>query len=108
MLAIPALYYGIWALLITENVGQLKESYPRLSTMYVTLFFVLLCAEILAFVIPIWSFHEEMSRQKADLISEVDKLSYHILANQARIAETDDPDEAFKRIQQVTAMTLYY
>ncbi len=107
MLAIPALYYGIWAVLITENVGQLKESYPKAPTTYVTLFFTLLCAEILAFVIPIWSFHEEMRRQKTALISEADKLSNRILTNQARIAETDDPDEAFKRIQQLTAMTSY-
>lgn len=107
-LAIAALYYAVWVVLIRLNVGQFHDAYGTVFRPYLVFCLLLLGAEIIAFVAPVWSFHLEMRRQRMALASETDQLSDRIVTLQGRIVQTDDPDEAVKLTQQLAAMTRQY
>jgi hypothetical protein len=108
MLTIPALYYGVWSYLIAANVAHSYAPYHSLQTPYFVFFLISLAVEVLAFIAPVWSFHEDMRRQKAKLASETDALSDRILTMQEQVVATDDPGEVSKLSQQLAAMTSLY
>lgn len=108
MLTIPALYYGVWSYLIAANIAHTYASYHSVQTPYFVFFLVSLAIEVLAFIAPVWSFHEDMRRQKAKLASETDALSDRILTMQERAVATDDLEEVPKFSQQLAAMTSLY
>jgi hypothetical protein len=108
LLAIAALYYGVWSYLIAVQNAYAYTNFRNLQTPYFVFFLIILAAEVLAFLVPVWSFHTDMRRQKVALASETDALSDRILTVQARAVETDDPEEASRLSQQLATMNSLY
>jgi hypothetical protein len=108
MLMIPALYYGVWSYLIAANIDHSYDRYHSFQTAFFIFFLVILAIEVLAFILPVWSFHDDMRRQKLALTSETDALSDRILTVQARAVETDDPNEASNLSHQLATITSLY
>jgi hypothetical protein len=79
--------------------------YEQWREPYLGLLAVVLTIEVLAFLIPLWSFHQEMQDQKAKLLDEADKLSRAVDAVLVELAEakTDQERTALKeRLAQMT------
>ena len=69
--AIPALFLGVWWFLIPlwpRDYGAWREVYAGLLLVAIPL-------ELLAFLVPLWSFHQLMEQKKAELLTEADQLS---------------------------------
>lgn len=88
LIAIPALYLAIWWFLIPV-VG--RYSYWREP--YLGLLAVVLIFELLAFLVPMWSFHQEMQDQKIKLLKEADELSEQVVAVQSELAKAKTDQE---------------
>ena len=108
MLTIPALYYGVWSYFFAANIVDTNPSDRDFQIPYFVFLLIILVIEILAFLAPAWTFHDDMRRQKLALASETDALSDRILTVQARAVETDDPEEASTLSQQMATMTSLY
>ncbi len=93
VLTIPALYLAIWWFLIPV-VGR----YAYWRDPYLGLLVIVLTIEVLAFLLPVWSFHRVMVEQKKKLWPEADQLSQRVVAAQAALAytETDQDRKALK------------
>ena len=68
--AIPALFLGVWWFLIPvwpRDYGPWREVYAGLLLVAIPL-------ELLAFLVPLWSFHQLMGQKKAELLAEADQL----------------------------------
>lgn len=70
LLAIPVLFVGIWSLLIPA-----WDRYSGWQDLFLVLFGVAIVFEVLSFVSPMWSIHEEMRNLKAAFQVEADQLS---------------------------------
>lgn len=103
VLAIPALYLAIWWFLI-PLVGR----YATWRNPYLGLLGIVLIVEVLAFLIPVWSFHQVMVEQRKQLWPEADQLSQRVVAAQAELAyaETEQERKALK--EQLEYMTKRY
>ncbi len=136
LLAIPALFFAIWSLLFV--VGQnLVQSYTNGANAFYTggaaslppyppefawylhdvslqwltpflLFFIVVAGEVLAFLVPMWSFHTIMAEQKRALIREVDSLGQRIVATQKAIIAAKTYEEMTALSDQLAAMKTYY
>jgi hypothetical protein len=108
LVAIPTLYVGVWWVLF-KNVADLRFEYgSSWMSAYALLFWVFIVVEVLAFVVPMWSFHEEMQEQKSALADEADKLSHRIVTTENKLIEAETPEEVQTLDEQLTAMKNYY
>ena len=91
--ALPAVFLFVWWLII-----PFFPQYETWRRPYLGLLAVAITYEILAFVLPLWLFHEEMVKQKQALLEEADTWSYKIdeIRNQLEIAETSEECEVLK------------
>lgn len=103
VLAIPALYLAVWWFLI-PLIGR----YAVWRIPFLGLLVIVLTAEVLAFLIPIWSFHQGMVEQKKKLWPEADKLSQRVVAAQAVLANTETEHERKALKERIADMTKYY
>ena len=108
VLAVAALFFGVWSYLIAAKITDAYKRDYFLQTPYFVFCLIILAAEVLAFLIPVWSFHQDMRRQKLALASETDALSDRLLTMQLRAVETQDPEEASRLSQQLATMTSLY
>jgi hypothetical protein len=92
VVAIPAIFLAIWLLLIPLPYFHLL--YYHWQRAYAGLLALAIVFEMLAFLIPLRSFHCEMERQKRILLQEADKLSPEIAEIQRKLAEGQPGDEA--------------
>ena len=109
--ALPALFIGIWLLLFP--VWTFRD-YSYWWESYLGLLLVAVGLEILAFIVPVWSFHRIMSKQKTALLGEADALSLKIAqiasdlasdnANLRRDVLKDQANYLAKRYQEIEDM----
>lgn len=73
--AVPAIFLAVWWFLIPLKGTR----YDYWRDPYVGLLVPAIALEVLAFVVPIWSFHKEMVKKKLELLREADQLSAEML-----------------------------
>ena len=90
--AIPALFLGIWSVLIPHWDGK---DYSTWQEPYLGLLVIALVIVLLAFVVPMLKFHHLMRERKREALLEADKLSRQIREKRDSIgADTDITDIA--------------
>ena len=105
LLALLALYLAAWWLAIP--LLNLKQ-YMHWRGPYLWLLVVVLAFEVLAFVAPMWSFHQIMLEQKAKFLTEADALSHKIASVQAERAEARSEQEHTDLKDRLEYMTERY
>lgn len=103
LLAIPAAYLAIWWLLIPAF-----ERYREWRDPYMGLLLLVLALEILAFLLPMWSFHREMQRQKRIYLERADKLSFEVQVLQDQLARADKSEDRDRIKEDLAAKTQRY
>lgn len=109
--ALPAIFLFVW-LLIFPFCSRYEEwscsQYEDWRRPYLGLLAIAIAYEILAFVLPLWLFHEEMAKQKQALLEEADIWSYKIdeIRNQLAIAKTSEEREILK--ERLSVLTKRY
>jgi hypothetical protein len=91
VVAIPAMFLAIWLLLIP--LPYFHPLYHHWQRAYAGLLALTILFEMLAFLMPLRSFHREMERQKRILLREADKLAPEIAEIQRKLAEDQPADE---------------
>ncbi len=104
LIAIPATYLAIWWLIIP----LWSPRYDRWHEVYVGLLAIVLIVEFLAFLLPIWSFHTEMQKQKDELLKDADSLSHSIVELQARLVNAQSDQERGQLKERLALMTERY
>jgi hypothetical protein len=137
LLAIPALFFAVWSLLFvvgqnlvqsylnganafyTGGAASLPPYPPEFAwyldnvsvqwlTPFLLFFFIVVAGEVLAFLVPMWSFHTIMAEQKRTLIREVDSLGQRIVATQRAILDARTYEEMTALSDLLAAMKNYY
>jgi hypothetical protein len=103
VIAIPALYLAVWWFLIPAF-----DQYAQWREPYLGLLAVVLTVEVLAFLIPVWSFHQEMLDQKTRLLDEADRLSRAVDSGQAELTEAKTGQERSELKDRLAQMTERY
>jgi len=77
--ALPVFFFAFWVLVIplwsTIAPAASLEFASQWKNTYLVFFFIALGIEVLAFILPLWFFHREMSVQKQNMRSRADELS---------------------------------
>ncbi len=108
LIAIPAAFLAIWWVLIPA-MPQLAARYWIWRDPYLGLLAIALAFELLAFIVPMWSFHEEMLDQKQNLLRTADGLSQRVAALQTALADaTTDQDRKQLKDQLATLTDRYW
>jgi hypothetical protein len=107
ILGLAALFLIVWWVLIglSPYLARHNEAW---RTPYLVFFFVVLLAEMLAFALPLWSFHLELEAQRRDLLLLADKLSQRIAAQQTHLVMNPSSEHARELKEQQVALTDYY
>ena len=104
VVAMPAAYLAVWLLLFPLPYFQTR--YQHWQEPYAWLLALAIIFEVLAFLLPLWSFHCEMVRQKRDLLREADRLSPKIAEIQHKLGEgqaSEDADPLKNTLADMTA-----
>lgn len=104
LLAVPAAFLGIWWVAIPfygERYAGWRDTYVAL------LAFVLVC-ELLAFFLPLRSFHLVLKDEKQRLLAEADELGHEALEIQRRLRHTPDKSEVDRLEDRLTRLTRRY
>jgi hypothetical protein len=106
LIGIPALYLAVWQLIIQFKL--VLVDYRHWSGGYAGLLVLPLLLEILAFLMPLWSFHQEMLIQKKKHLQDADQLSLKINKVQDALI-TEHPAEQRELLKdQLSSMTKQY
>lgn len=103
VVGIPAMFLPVWLVLIPLPYFQ---SYAGWQKSYRGLLVLAIIFEALSFMVPLWWFHGEMSKQKLILLKEADELSAEIAEIQRNLVEGRSTDEmkAFReKLEEKTA-----
>ena len=103
LVAIPATFLAVWWLII-----PLFPHYMRWRESYIGLLAIMLVVEILAFLLPIWSFHNEMQKQKEELLKDADGLSHSIVELQSKLVTIQSDQELRELKDRLSLMTERY
>lgn len=104
LVAIPATYLALWWLIIP----LWSPRYDHWREVYVGLLAIVMVVEFLAFLLPIWSFHLEMQRQKNVLLADADGLSHNIVELQAKLVNAQSDQERGQLKDRLALMTERY
>lgn len=107
VVGIPAIFLAVWLVLIPHP--YFLPLYGGWQKPYRWLLVLAIIFEALSFIVPLWWFHREMSKQKRILLKEADQLSAEIAEIQRNLVEGQSVDEmkAFKeRLEEKTARYL--
>ena len=108
LLAIPALFLVGWWVLIGV-VPYFTKLYAQWRAPYLIMFALVVITEVLAFVGPLWSFHQEMQVQKTKLLlEEADTLGQSIVSIEKELAEGPPSEKANVLKDQPAAMRQRY
>jgi hypothetical protein len=95
VVAIPGAFIAVWWVLIV--LGWNHHRYDRWKTSYPGLLAVAVVIEMLAFVVPLWAFHQEMVAQKDRALKEADRTAFEIAEIQAKLVhDPGSQDSGFK------------
>ncbi len=98
--AIPAIFLAAWWFLFPIW----PREYSHWEDPYIILLSIAILIEILAFLIPIWSFHRIMICEKKKWLEEADRLSNEITA----IEHTLESGQSLMQSEQIEEMKKYY
>lgn len=87
LLALPIAFVAVWVMLIPI---WSYHDYTHWQGPYLTLLIVGLAIEIGAFVLPMWTIHQDMVRGKAALQDKADALGREIVTLRAKLTSTTD------------------
>ena len=107
LLAIPALFLAGWWVLIGV-VPYFTKLYAQWRVPYLIMFALVVITEVLAFVGPLWSFHQAMQVQKTKLLEEADKLGQSIVSIVKELTEGPPSEKANVLKDQLAAMQQRY
>jgi hypothetical protein len=107
ILGLAALFLVVWWALIGLS-PELAKHNGAWRTPYLVFFFVVILAEMLAFALPLWSFHVELEAQRRNLLLLADKLSQRIAALQTQLVMDPSSEKAQELKEQQLALTEYY
>ncbi len=88
LLALPALYFAAWWLLI-----PLFGRYESWRSPYLSMLAITIVLEMLSFILPMWSFHNEMVLQKNVLLEDADKISREVAHDMDQLIAETDPEK---------------
>ncbi len=105
VVAIPAAFLAVWLLIL-----QLKliDRYSYWRTSYAGLLGLALVFEVLAFLLPLWYFHQEMVLRKTEHLKEADELGKEIEQMQQILNTEQDAQRRELLKYQIAAMTKQY
>jgi hypothetical protein len=88
LIALLALFLAVWSIIFIfwPRYSEWREPYAILLA-------VVLVFELLAFLAPLWFFHQEMKRQKLGYLRQADELSKSIIEIQAKLVKPQPADE---------------
>lgn len=107
LLAVPALFLAGWWVLIGV-VPYFTKLYAQWRAPYLIMFALVVITEVLAFVGPLWSFHQAMQVQKTKLLEEADTLGQSIVSIEKELAEGPPSEKANVLKDQLAAMQQRY
>jgi hypothetical protein len=105
IVAIPAIYLAVWSVLIPYWP---RTSYLDWKEPYIALLALSIVFEVLAFVLPMWSFHIQMVQLKRGLLYEADRLSVGIASLERELAEQHAGEERDGLRERLAQMTKQY
>jgi hypothetical protein len=109
VVALPALYLGIWTFLIPAWPDrEMRARYQEWTHPYMALLTVALALEILAFVVPMWWFHRAMSVEKERLLADADRISQRISALRQRLVNATTSSERKELEEELSFNTSRY
>lgn len=88
--AIPAVYLAAWWVLIPFTP---QHDYDVWREPYLGLLMIAIGLEVLAFFVPLWSFHKQMKNKKQELFKEADELSARMNDIQRKIIDLESYEE---------------
>jgi hypothetical protein len=106
IVGIPAVFLAVWLLLIP--LPAFEARYQNWREPYLCLLVLAIAIEALAFLVPLWSFHGDMVRQKRELLQEADRLSPRMAEIQAQLAEGAAGSEKQALRETLADMTARY
>jgi len=90
LLAVPAVFLGVWWFLIPAF-----EGYDSWRDAYAVLLLIVVACQVLAFVLPLLSFHGVMSELKRGLLAKADEYGHRVVTLRDEIAA--EPDAARRK-----------
>lgn len=101
LLFIPILYLGLGWLIMPDS------PYDDWRPMFGFLFIIAVMVQIAAFFVPLWGFHHDIKRQKAQLAEEAEQIGQNLitLKSQLSIDQPLDPIETVALTNRITALT---
>jgi hypothetical protein len=103
--ALPAIFLAGWLLIMLFRPG---DTYNAWQKPYLGLLPLAIAFEIIAFLAPIWYFHQEMGKQKADLVKDADLLSKKITALRKQLIDIQNAQQYDFMKDQLSFMTRQY
>jgi hypothetical protein len=104
VVAIPSIYLATWWLIIP--IWPRDYSYWRNT--YIGLLALGLAFELLAFFLPMWSFHFEMKQEKDRLLQDADELGGEVAAVEAELARPSHNEKRNELQERLALMTKQY
>ena len=109
VVAIPALFLAVWWLIIPIWPDpSFGPRYLEWRQPYLWLLALAITVEILAFVVPMWSFHVLMRQEQGRLFKKADALSESIAGIKARLAGSNTNQERNELTEQLAFKTKQY
>lgn len=110
--ALPVLFFAFWILITPVWSTIAPEASLEFAThwknTYLVFLFISLGIEVVAFILPLWFFHREMSHQKHDMQSRVDELSATLSKLQRDITTQerlqDNGEERTQLVEQIALL----
>jgi hypothetical protein len=107
LLGLAALFLVVWWVLIGLSPDLARHN-GAWRAPYLVFFFLVILAELLAFALPLWSFHLELQAQRRDLLLLADRLSQRSAALQTQLVMNPSNERAQELKAQQVALTDYY
>ncbi len=105
VVAVPATFLAVWLLIIQL---QLINRYSNWRAPYAGLLGIVLVFEVLTFLLPLWSFHQEMVLQKTRHLERADELSQEIDRVQLILTTEQDAQRRELLKDRLSSMTKQY
>jgi len=104
IVAIPTIFLAIWWFVFPIY----PRDYTHWEKIYLWLLSPALALEVLAFIVPLWSFHQIMTAKKNGFKKKADQLSVRIQAMRQSLAKGNSTDKESVDTEQIEQLTAEY
>jgi hypothetical protein len=109
VVAIPGIFLAVWTFLIPAwPEPTLRSRYIQWMHPYMALLALALAIEVMAFLVPMWWFHQEMREQKEDLLAQADELSSDIATIRTQLAGSKTNEKRQELNEELSFKTKQY